>query len=198
MGGVEAIRAIRREFPPAKIIVLSTYQGDEEIYRALEVGAATFLIKNMLGEAMMRVIREVTAGGRPILPDVAQRLADRMLQPALTPREIDVLRLIARGQRNKEIAVLVQGTLDRFGRIDALLKLDARSAISTGIEECCRGLSVFPDRGAARDDLRILGFERRAVIAFYVASDRVAILRVLYGAVTLRRLWTDFRASAST
>jgi two-component system NarL family response regulator len=113
MGGVEAIRAIRREFPPAKIIVLSTYQGDEEIYRALEVGAATFLIKNMLGEAMMRVIREVTAGGRPILPDVAQRLADRMLQPALTPREIDVLRLIARGQRNKEIAVLVQGTLDR-------------------------------------------------------------------------------------
>jgi len=104
MGGVETIRAIRKEFPAAKVIVLSTYQGDEDIYRALEAGAVTFLIKNMLGDAMMRMIREVAAGGRPLPPDVAQRLAERMLQPALTPRETEVLRLMARGLRNKEIA----------------------------------------------------------------------------------------------
>jgi DNA-binding NarL/FixJ family response regulator len=104
MSGVETICAIREEFPSAKIIVLSTYQGDQDIYRALEAGAVTYLLKDMLGESMTKVIREVAEGKRPIPAEVAQRLADRMLQPTLTPREIEVLRLIARGLRNKEIA----------------------------------------------------------------------------------------------
>jgi two-component system, NarL family, response regulator len=104
MGGVEAIRTIRAEFPSAKIIVVSTYQGDEDIYRALEAGAVTYLLKDTLAEKMIGVIREVANGGRPIPPEVAERLTGRMFQPALTNRETEVLQLIARGMRNKEIA----------------------------------------------------------------------------------------------
>jgi DNA-binding NarL/FixJ family response regulator len=104
MGGVEAIHAIRGQFPLAKVIVLSTYQGDEDIYRALEAGATTYLLKDTLCEDLVRVIREVFAGGRPLPASVAQRLADRMLHPDLTVRELEVLRLIAKGMRNKEIA----------------------------------------------------------------------------------------------
>ncbi len=104
MGGVEAIGAIRAEFPGARIIVLSTYQGDEDIYRALEAGAVTYLLKDMVADKMIGVIREVAAGGRPIPPVVAQRLTGRMFQTPLTARETEVLRLVARGMRNKEIA----------------------------------------------------------------------------------------------
>jgi two-component system NarL family response regulator len=104
MGGLDAIRAIRAEFPSAKIIVLSTYEGDEDIYRALDAGAVTYLLKDTLAEKMMGLIREVAAGGRPIPPDVAQKLTDRMFQPALTNREVQVMQLLARGMRNKEIA----------------------------------------------------------------------------------------------
>ncbi len=104
MGGVDAIRQIRAEFSSARIIVLSTYQGDEDIYRALEAGAITYLLKDMIADRMMGVIREVAGGGRPILPEVAQRLTGRMFKASLTARELEVLRLIAAGLRNKEIA----------------------------------------------------------------------------------------------
>jgi len=104
MGGVEAIQAIRGECPSAKVIVLSTYEGDDDIFRALEAGATSYLLKDTLAEDLVRVIREVFAGGRPLPAPVAKRLADRMLRPDLTARELDVLRLIARGMRNKEIA----------------------------------------------------------------------------------------------
>jgi two-component system NarL family response regulator len=103
VSGVEAIRAIRCACPSAKIIVLSTYQGDEDIFRALEAGAVTYLLKDTLSTDLVRVIREVAAGERPIPPEVAQRLADRMLKPGLTARETQVLHLMARGLRNKEI-----------------------------------------------------------------------------------------------
>jgi two-component system NarL family response regulator len=104
MGGVDAIRAIRAEFPSAKIVVLSTYEGDEDIYRAMQAGAVTYLLKDTLSERMMAVIREVAAGGRPIQPEVARKLTDRMFQPGLTQREVQVLQLVARGMRNKEVA----------------------------------------------------------------------------------------------
>jgi two-component system NarL family response regulator len=104
MGGVEAIQAIRSQCPSAKVVVLSTYAGDEDIFRALEAGATTYLLKDTLAEDLVRVIREVFAGARPLPAPVAQLLADRMLQPKLTARELDVLRLIAKGMRNKEIA----------------------------------------------------------------------------------------------
>jgi two-component system NarL family response regulator len=104
MGGVDAICAIRSEFPSAKIIVLSTYQGDEDIYRALDAGAVTYLLKDTLAEKMPGVIRDVAGGGRPIPPDVARKLTDRMFKPGLTNRELEVIRLLARGMRNKEVA----------------------------------------------------------------------------------------------
>ena len=104
MGGVDAIRTVRAEFPSAKIIVVSTYQGDEDIFRALDAGAITYLLKDTLAEKLVEVIREVAGGGRPILPEIAQQLTSRMFQTALTPREIEVLHLVAKGMRNKEIA----------------------------------------------------------------------------------------------
>ena len=104
MGGAEAIGRIRVEFPSAKIVVLSTYQGDEDIFRALEAGAVTYLLKDTLAEKLVAIVREVAGGGRPVPPEIAQRLTERMFQPALTPREIEVLRLVAREMRNKEIA----------------------------------------------------------------------------------------------
>jgi len=104
LGGVDSIRAIRAEFPSAKIVVLSTYEGDEDIYRAIEAGAVTYLLKNTPSEKMIDVIRTVAGGGRPVLPEIGQKLADRIFQDALSRREVEVLRLVAQGMRNKEIA----------------------------------------------------------------------------------------------
>jgi DNA-binding NarL/FixJ family response regulator len=105
MSGLEATRQICRAHPHARVVVLTMYQGDEDIYRALEAGAATYLLKDALSEDLVRVIREVHTGRRPIPSEVAAVLAARQKQPSLTPREIDVVRLIAEGMRNKEIAV---------------------------------------------------------------------------------------------
>ena len=101
--GVDAIRAIRKEAPAAKIIVYSVLTGDEDVYQALQSGAATFLTKDTSDEELVETIRDVYAGGRPIPPDIARKLADRLTQSSLTPREIEVLTLVARGYRNKEI-----------------------------------------------------------------------------------------------
>lgn len=110
MGGVEAIRAIRADFPLAKIVVLSTYEGSEDIYRAMQAGAVTYLLKNTRSEKMIGVIREVAAGRRPLPPEVAQKLTDRMFETALTSREIEVLHLMVRGMRNKEIGAALKIT----------------------------------------------------------------------------------------
>lgn len=104
MTGLEAIRAIRHLSPDAKIIVLTMYHGDEDIHRALAAGAWTYLLKDMLSDDLMRVIREVHAGQRLLLPDVQVRLDERATRPSLTPREVQVTELIGRGLRNKEIA----------------------------------------------------------------------------------------------
>ncbi len=103
--GVDAIRAIRRTDPAARIVVLTMYQGDEDIYRALEAGAVTYVLKDTLSDDLVRVVREVHAGNQPLSsPDVEARLAERAARPPLTPREVQVIELIARGLRNKEIA----------------------------------------------------------------------------------------------
>ena len=103
-GGVQAIRQIRKEEPTAKIIVYSVLTGDEDVYQALQSGAITFLTKDTPDEALVQTIRDVHAGGRPIPQDIARKLADRLNQSSLTPREVEVLSLVARGYRNKEIA----------------------------------------------------------------------------------------------
>lgn len=103
MSGVMAIREILRGQPEGRIIVLTMYQGDEDIYRALDAGAATYLLKDMLSEDLVRVVREVHAGGHPVRPEVAALLAARATRPSLTPREIQVMELVAQGMRNKEV-----------------------------------------------------------------------------------------------
>ena len=104
MTGAQAIQAIRGEFPDARIIVLSAYKGDEDIFRALQAGAATYLLKESLGDDLIPLIREVHSGGGPIPAEVGRKLADRIQQPTLTTREVEVLEQIAKGMRNKEIA----------------------------------------------------------------------------------------------
>jgi two-component system NarL family response regulator len=103
--GLDAIRRIRDADPGARIVVLTMYQGDEDIYRALEAGAATYLLKDTLSDELVNVIRQVHDGDRPLTPEVEALLEGRRHQPALTPREVQVVGLIAEGLRNKEIAV---------------------------------------------------------------------------------------------
>ncbi len=103
MGGVEAISTIRREFSDAKVSVLTTYDGDEDIYRSLQAGAQGYLLKDMFFEELESAIRAVHAGGRKIPGVVAERLAGRMGGSDLTGRELEVLELIVRGLSNKEI-----------------------------------------------------------------------------------------------
>src|SRR4030095_14957070 len=97
-----AIRKIRQADPQARIVVLTMYQGDEDIYRALEAGAATYLLKDALSEDLVRVIREVHSGGKPLGRDVEAALAGRLKQPPLTPREGEVVGLIPAGVRNQQ------------------------------------------------------------------------------------------------
>jgi DNA-binding NarL/FixJ family response regulator len=104
MDGIEAMVAIRSEFPEARIILFTTYKGDVKILRALKAGARAFLLKGLLQKELLETIRAVHAGQRRIPPEVAAELADHTIDDALTTREIDVLRLIAGGNSNKLIA----------------------------------------------------------------------------------------------
>jgi DNA-binding NarL/FixJ family response regulator len=104
MSGIEAITAIRSEFPAARFIVLTTYQGDVQALRALKAGAAGYLLKNMLRKELLDTIRIVHSGRRRIPPEIAAELADHVTEDALTDREVEVLRLVATGNSNKVIA----------------------------------------------------------------------------------------------
>lgn len=104
MSGVDAIERIRMETPQARFIVLTTYDGDEDIYRALKAGARAYLLKGMTSEDLIGTIRTVHAGKSHIPPAIAERLAERVSAHELTPREFDVLEQIVYGKSNKEIA----------------------------------------------------------------------------------------------
>lgn len=103
LGGVDATIQIRKEFPDARIIILTTYEGDEDIYRALEAGAQAYLLKEMVRTELLHTIREVHAGRRHISPAVAARLAEHTPRVPLSERELQVLKQVAKGLRNKEI-----------------------------------------------------------------------------------------------
>jgi DNA-binding NarL/FixJ family response regulator len=104
LSGVEVIQRIRMEAPHARLIVLTTYDGDEDIYRALKAGAKGYLLKGMTTEELIATIREVHAGKSHIPPAIAEKLTERMGTEDLTPREADVLEQIVNGKSNKEIA----------------------------------------------------------------------------------------------
>lgn len=104
MSGLQAIEAIRREDEDAKIIVLTMMGGDEDIYRAIRAGAASYLLKSSLSVDLISIVRRVFAGERPLAPEVVESLALRESQTGLSTREIEILELIAKGYRNKEIA----------------------------------------------------------------------------------------------
>jgi DNA-binding NarL/FixJ family response regulator len=104
MGGLDAISAIRGEFPEARIIVLTTYTGDAQALRALQAGARGYVLKNVLHKELIDTIRAVHAGRKALSTEVSFELAEHATDEALTPAEIRVLRLIAQGNANKEIA----------------------------------------------------------------------------------------------
>ena len=104
MGGIEAIVAIRESFPNARVVVLTTYTGDIQVLRALRAGARGYLLKGRVNTELLEVIRAVHRGQKRIPPEIAAELADHAAEDDLSPREIDVLRLIASGNSNKEIA----------------------------------------------------------------------------------------------
>jgi len=105
MNGIEAITAIRREFPKARIIVLTTYTGDAQAAAALRAGAAGYLLKSMVRRELIEIIRAVHSGKRRIPPEIATEIAEHVADDALTVREIQVLRGVAAGKSNKLIAV---------------------------------------------------------------------------------------------
>jgi DNA-binding NarL/FixJ family response regulator len=104
ISGIDAMIAIRGEFPDARIVMLTTFEGDTEIQRALQAGARGYLLKNMPPAEMVDVIRQVHAGKKSIPAEVATHLAEHMSDEELTPREIQVLRQISGGNRNRDIA----------------------------------------------------------------------------------------------
>ncbi len=106
--GIEAANDIRSKFPDARILMLTTYDGDEDIHKALKAGAQGYVLKNSTRETLIPALRAVAAGKRWIPKDVASRLASRQAFDELTPRELEVLRELAKGSANKEIAEMLR------------------------------------------------------------------------------------------
>jgi DNA-binding NarL/FixJ family response regulator len=104
MNGIDAIIAIRNEFPQARIVVLTTYTGDIQVVRALKAGAQGYLLKNLLHKELLQTIRAVHAGKKALSPEASHEIASHATDDALTPAEVDVLRLIAAGNANKQIS----------------------------------------------------------------------------------------------
>jgi DNA-binding NarL/FixJ family response regulator len=107
VSGIDAMIAIRTEFPEARVVMLTTFEGDVEIQRALQAGARGYLLKNMPPSEILDVIRHVHAGKKRVPPQVAAQIAEHMSDEELTSREVEVLRKIAGGNRNKDIADLL-------------------------------------------------------------------------------------------
>jgi len=122
MSGVDAIQRIRMESPHARFIVLTTYDGDEDIYRALKAGAKAYLLKGMTTDELIAAIRVVHTGKSHIPQAIAEKLAERMGVEELTPREMDVLEQIVSGKSNKEIA-------DELGVSEATVKTHINSLL---------------------------------------------------------------------
>lgn len=142
MGGVEAIAAIREQFPASKFVVLTTYDGDEDIYRALQAGAQAYLLKGTLDHEVRETITAVHRGLRRIPAPVSDRLSERPPNSKLTPRELEVLQLIVNGKSNKELADalgITENTVKWFTKI-IFNKLDVRDRTQAATAALQRGI----------------------------------------------------------
>ena len=122
MDGLAATRAILEEFPDARIVALTTYEGDEDIHRALDAGAVGYLVKDMLAAEVVKVIRLVMSGRRGIPPTVAAKLAEHTPRIPLTPRETEVNSLVATGMTNAQIG-------ERIGRTEETVKVHVKNIL---------------------------------------------------------------------
>jgi DNA-binding NarL/FixJ family response regulator len=145
MNGLDATIAIRGEDPGARIIVLTTYMGDVQVMRALRAGARAYLLKNLLHRELLDTIRAVHAGKKTISPEVSYELAHHATDDVLTPGEIEVLRLIAAGNANKEIAAKLSLTEETVkGRVRSILsKLGANDRTHAAMIGVKRGIIDF-------------------------------------------------------
>jgi DNA-binding NarL/FixJ family response regulator len=142
MNGLDAMIAIRGEFPEARIIVLTTYTGDVQARRAIQAGARAYLLKNSLHKELLDTIRAVHAGRKNLSPEVSFELAEHAAEDALSPLEVRVLRLIAEGNSNKEIAALLSVTEDSVkGHVRNILsKLNANDRTHAAMIGLKRGI----------------------------------------------------------
>jgi len=142
MSGFDAIVAIRGEFPDAKIVVLTTYQGDVQILRALKAGAQAYLLKNTFHKELVDTIRAVHAGRKALSPEVSYEIAEHATDDPLTPAEISVLRLIATGNANKQIASQLKITEETVkSRVKSILsKLAANDRTQAAMIGLKRGI----------------------------------------------------------
>jgi len=146
INGLKTTDAIRAEFPDARIIVLSTYVSDEEIYAALQAGAMAYLVKSVGREELIQAIRKAAAGRRHIPAELAARLADRMSRAQLSTRELDVLRLLVGGKRNREIASVLDIT-------EGTVKLHVSSILGKlGVVDRTEAVTVALQRGIVQLD----------------------------------------------
>jgi DNA-binding NarL/FixJ family response regulator len=141
MDGIEATQVIRREVPDARIIALTSYDGDQDIYRALEAGVRGYLLKEMVHTDVLRAIRTVHSGKRLMPQEVAERLSEYFPQVALTPREVEVLGLVANGLGNKEIA-------DKLGTAAGTVKMHVQNILEKlGAADRTHAVSIAVQRG---------------------------------------------------
>jgi DNA-binding NarL/FixJ family response regulator len=142
MNGLDALLAIRAEFPQARVIMLTTYDGDVHILRALKAGAQGYLLKSTLHSDLLRTIRVVHAGKRGLSPEASFEIAQHVSDEILTPAEVVVLRLIAAGNTNRQIADQLAVTEDTIkGRVKSILaKLDANDRTHAAIIGLKRGI----------------------------------------------------------
>jgi DNA-binding NarL/FixJ family response regulator len=145
MSGLDAIIAIRGEFPEARIIVLTTYAGDVQALRALKAGARAYLLKDSLHKELLATIRAVQAGRKSMSPEVSFQLAEHATDDALTSAEVRVLRLIAEGNANKEIAAQLSTSEDTVkGQVRNILsKLGAKDRTHAAMIGLKRGIIEF-------------------------------------------------------
>jgi len=145
MGGVDAMIAIRGEFPEARIIVLTTYVGDAQVLRALKAGARAYLLKNSLHKELLETIRAVHAGKKALSAEASYQLAEHATDDALTPAEVRVLRLIAEGNANKEISAQLSISEETIkGQVRNILsKLGANDRTHAAMIGLKRGIIEF-------------------------------------------------------